>query len=98
MKPVRGIVLLIIMILSDDIQSQRANNWYFGANAGLSFSTSPPTALTNGAINTTDNSSAISDKNGNLLFYTEGITVRNKLHAVMPNGSGLIGHVTAGQC
>lgn len=78
--------------------AQFANNWYFGSYAGLTFNTTPPTALTGGQINNVDNSSAISDANGNLLFYTDGSTVWTKTHTVMPNGSGLIGNYSAGQC
>src|SRR4030095_14737495 len=37
----------------------------------------------------------ISDSIGNLLFYTDGITVRNSNHAIMPNGTGLTGNSTS---
>ena len=49
-------------------------------------------ALSNGALNTREGCAAISDKNGNLLFYTDGVTVYNKNHGVMLNGTGLKGH------
>lgn len=78
--------------------SQRANIWYFGSNAGLNFNTNPPSALTNGQTNCSDNTSSISDVNGNLLFYTDGSSVWNKNHIIMPNGNGLIGSYTGGQC
>ncbi len=68
-----------------------ANNWYFGQNAGISFNTTPPTALTNGQVNTLEGCTTISDATGNLLFYTDGITVWNRLHTIMPNGTGLKG-------
>ncbi|MEW7292712.1 T9SS type B sorting domain-containing protein [Aquimarina sp. 2304DJ70-9] len=68
-----------------------ANNWYFGQNAGISFNTTPPTALTNGQVNTLEGCTTISDVTGNLLFYTDGITVWNKSHTIMPNGIGLKG-------
>lgn len=80
------------------VKSQRANNWYFGANAGLNFSTTPASTLSSGAANNPDNTSTISDVNGNLLFYTNGVNVWNSQHSVMPNGSGLTGHTSAGQC
>jgi hypothetical protein len=35
--------------------------------------------------------SSISDKNGALLFYTNGQTVWNKNHEIMDNGSNLSG-------
>ncbi len=73
-----------------------ANNWYFGQNAGINFSTTPPTALTNGRINTLEGCTTISDATGNLLFYTDGRTVWNRIGQVMANanyngGTGLLG-------
>jgi gliding motility-associated-like protein len=72
--------------------SQQANNWYFGDHAGLSFSTSPPTALLNGAINTNEGCASVSNASGNLLFYTDGVTIWNKNHVPMLNGTGFMGH------
>ena len=57
-------------------------------NTGLSFNTSPPTVLSNPNL-TIGISSSISDANGNLLFYTDGITIWDKTHNVMSNGTGL---------
>ena len=75
-----------------------AQNWYFGQNAGLDFSTSPPTPLTNGRINTREGVSSISDETtGQLLFYSEGTMVWNRNHALMPNGSGLLGDYSSTQ-
>jgi gliding motility-associated-like protein len=65
--------------------------WYFGNNGGLDFSTSPPQAVSGNQINTGEGSSSISDPLGNLLFYTDGVTVWNKSNAVMANGTGLKG-------
>jgi gliding motility-associated-like protein len=84
---------------------KQAYNWYFPVEAGISFETSPPTALTNGLLNTdpdeegnnTEASATISDSDGNLLFYTNGITVWNKNHQVMENGTGLLGSGTSTQ-
>jgi hypothetical protein len=70
---------------------KEANTWYFGRNAGLDFSTGKPIALTDGALSTEEGYAVISDKTGKLLFYTDGISVWNKAHKVMPNGSGLKG-------
>jgi len=75
----------------------QANNWYFGQNAGITFNGGPPTALTNGALSTSEGCASISDKNGNLLFYTDGIRVYNKNHVQMPNGNGLFGDPSSAQ-
>ncbi len=68
---------------------KRYNVWAFGANAGLDFNTSPPTVLdtTNAsAVGNTDPYyvSSICDRQGNLLFYTDGFTTWNKNHEVIP--------------
>ncbi|MDQ3108632.1 MAG: M43 family zinc metalloprotease [Bacteroidota bacterium] len=41
--------------------------------------------------------STISDANGNLLFYTDGISVWNRNNVVMANGSGLMSHASSTQ-
>ena len=71
--------------------------WYFGIYAGLDFNSGTPVALTDGALSTREGSAAISDSSGNLLFYTDGITVWNRNHQPMPNGTGLKGHSTTTQ-
>ena len=62
-----------------------ANNWYFGSNAGITFNTNPPSALTDGELNTSEGCSSISDPNGNLLMYTDGRTIWDRNHNIMPN-------------
>ena len=54
------------------------NYWYFGNNAGIKFSSGSPTADDKGKINTTEGVSSITDPNGNLLFYTDGLKVYDK--------------------
>jgi gliding motility-associated-like protein len=77
--------------------------WYFSKNMGLDFNTDPPTILSDGQLTfdpvTQDGESAasISDSNGNLLFYTDGVSVWNRQHEVMPSGTGLWGHGTTTQ-
>lgn len=77
---------------------KQGNIWYFGLEAGINFNTIPATPLTDGLLTTWDNSTAIADYNGNLLFYSNGETVWNKNHQVMSNGTGLAGSTTGGQC
>ncbi|NDK54675.1 YncE family protein [Pontibacter fetidus] len=67
------------------------NNWYFGKSAGITFNSDSAVAVGNGRLVTEEGSASISDKNGNLLFYTNGTTVWNRNHKVMPNGNGLMG-------
>lgn len=74
-----------------------ANIWYFGQNAGIDFNSGTPVALTNGQLVTDEGCATISNASGQLLFYTDGITVYNKNHVVMMNGNGLMGHPSSTQ-
>ena len=79
----------IIAFCSSGCYSQNQSNvWYFGNHAGLSFTDSSVTVLTDGLINNTP-SSTISDSAGNLLFYTNGDSVWNASHIPIANGFGL---------
>ncbi|WP_300661830.1 PKD domain-containing protein [Fluviicola sp.] len=71
-------------------------NWRFGFGAGLNFSSGNPVPF-NGAMTAIESCASISDSNGNLLFYTNGVDVWNANNLVMPNGSGLLGHKSS-QC
>ena len=73
------------------------SNWYFGTNAGITFNSGTPVALTNGALTTIEGVATLSDNSGNLLFYTNGVTVWNRNHLVMTNGTGLLGDVSSTQ-
>ena len=74
-----------------------ANIWYFGQNAGLDFNSGAPVALTNGQLVTDEGCATISNSSGQLLFYTDGVTVYNKNHTIMVNGTGLLGHSSSMQ-
>lgn len=73
------------------------NNWYFGNKAGISFSGNTPVSLLDGQLNAFEGCTSISDNQGNLLFYTNGLTVWNKNHLPMPNGAGLFGGWSSSQ-
>lgn len=83
-------VVIIIMASTARAQNQ-SEIWYFGNKAGLSFAGGAPAALLDGQLHTSEGCAVVSDKNGSLLFYTDGITVWNKNHDSMPNGRGLLG-------
>lgn len=74
-----------------------ANVWYFGNQAGLDFNSGSPVALTDGLINTQESCGSIADASGQLIFYTDGMTVFTRNHTVMPNGTGLLGHESSAQ-
>jgi PKD repeat protein len=85
-------LLTCFSCISTAAWSQQGNNWYFGNGAGMTFNTNPPSALHDGQMNTFEGCAAISDDNGQLLFYTDGLSIWNRRHQVMPNGTGLKGH------
>jgi gliding motility-associated-like protein len=70
-----------------------ANMWFFGVNAGLNFNTNPVTSILGLSLGhiSTEGCATISDSNGNLLFYTNGVNVRNKNHQIMMNGNSMAG-------
>ncbi len=91
------LIITLFTVTDGFSQPQRFYNWYFGNRAGVNFSSGAPVALTNGQIVTTEGCASISDATGNLLFYTDGVSVWNRNHVVMPNGSGLFGHASSTQ-
>lgn len=91
---------LIISFISLTFLSHAQNEsniWYFGQNAGLDFSTGTPVALTKGMVSTTEGVATLCNEKGELLFYTDGVTVRNSKHDVMKNGEGLKGDPSSTQ-
>lgn len=91
MKKSIQISFLFIISLSFS-QPKEVTTWYFGQNAGLFFS-SPEVVfpIDSNAMNTPEGCSTISDSNGNLQFYTNGVSVWDRTHQIMPNGVGLLG-------
>lgn len=62
------------------------DNWYFGYQNALNFASSSPQIITNSQMNSMISSATVSDNNGNLLFYTDGIDIWNRDHQPMLNG------------
>lgn len=95
----RAAIILFAMCwcLAAQSQSERFFKWYFGNRAGLDFSPGAPSPLLDGQLVTTEGCATMSDASGGLLFYTDGIRVWNKNHMVMPNGTGLMGHISSTQ-
>jgi gliding motility-associated-like protein len=84
-------VLILIVCCQVSFSQKQTNFWQFGTLAGLDFNSGSPVILSTSALNTAEGSSSISDASGNLLFYTDGITVWDKTNTQMPNGFGLMG-------
>jgi len=94
---INALILQFILLTSVGYSQGQNSNWYFGTNAGITFNSGVPVALTNGALTTTEGVATISDNSGNLLFYTNGITVWNRNHLIMTNGTGLLGDFSSTQ-
>lgn len=94
----RFLLFLILLSIAQSTFAQReASRWYFGQKAGIDFNSGTTVALIDGNLTTHEGCSTISDQNGNLLFYTDGINVWDKAHRLMPNGTGLLGHESSTQ-
>ncbi|MGV3540704.1 MAG: gliding motility-associated C-terminal domain-containing protein [Rufibacter sp.] len=94
------LLALLLLFLESGLsvaQPSSAAIWYFGDKAGFDFRTGAPTPLQNSAMNTTEGCATMADEQGNLLFYTDGITVWNRNHQPMPNGVGMLGSSSSAQ-
>lgn len=97
------LIRLLLLLFSSffftyEIRAQaEANLWYFGDFAGVDFSSGKAIPISNSKMKTEEGCAAISDKDGNLLFYTDGISVWNRLHETMPSGTELMGHPSSTQ-
>ena len=96
-------LLLFLFSITISTAQSEADNWYFGNQAGMRFlPDGSVTPLLNGMLATTEGCSTISDPDGNLLFYTDGRTVWDRNHIIMPNGNyfggtGLMGDPSSTQ-
>ena len=79
-------------------QTHYFDQWFFGTHAGIDFRSGQPRAAGGGQTTTYEGTASISDPvTGDLLFYTDGVTVWNRNHQVMENGTGLFGHESSTQ-
>jgi hypothetical protein len=70
-------------------------NWVFGSDGRLAFTTFGPTLGPSHIMNTFEGSACISDANGNLVAYSDGLTVRDGNNAL--RASGLLGNASSTQ-
>ena len=92
------IFLLLQSFLFNSLYAQKEGNiWCFGNNAGLDFNSGSPVFIPGIAMAQWEGVSSIANAGGQLLFYSDGITVWNRNNAVMPNGSGLTGGASSTQ-
>jgi len=105
---IKTLNLIFFIILSINSYSQReASNWFFGNRAGIRFNSDNSVTVLSAVpneigINTNEGCSSFSDSDGNLLLYTDGRTVWDRNHKIMPNGdyfnnTGLLGDPSSTQ-
>ncbi len=73
------------------IQDQRANIWYFGNNAGIDFNPlpdDPAKAISNPVMNAPEGTATISDRNGQVIFFTDGDKVWDRSNTEIAAGIG----------
>lgn len=98
MKKITACVLLILLCPFFSFGQGETSNWYFGKGAGIQFNndgTVTPVQKSN--IDTFEGCASISDPFGNLLFYTDGISVYDRRHETMKNGKDLYGDRSSSQ-
>jgi len=95
----KNVLLFLFLLLVPSLlyAQHEADNWYFGIDAGVNFSTGSPVVLTDGQTATVEGTAVMSTSAGDLLFYTDGVTVWNKLQNIMTNGFGLHGGNSSSQ-
>jgi len=99
----RAALAILLLFCLHVFAQKEANNWYFGRKAGIHFlDDGSVQILTGSQMETNEGCSSMSDTNGNLLFYTDGRTVWDRNHVIMPNGNyaagtGLLGDPSSTQ-
>ena len=89
---------IFIVFICSVLQAQLETvNWYFGQYMGLRFEGNQAIPVEGGQLYTGEGCASISDKQGNLQFYTDGTTVYNRNHQVMLNGTNLKGNSSSTQ-
>jgi hypothetical protein len=100
MKKIYTLLIIgLLIIINGNAQNLQNANWHFGEGADFSFLPDPfnPVSLSGSQMQTIEGCATVSDQEGNLLFYTNGITVWNKYHQIMVNGQELMGHISSTQ-
>ncbi|MDT0552502.1 T9SS type B sorting domain-containing protein [Urechidicola vernalis] len=94
---VKYFLFICLFITTQLIAQKEASNWFFGVNAGLNFNSGVPTNKNGSTLISNEGCATISDRNGNLLFYSDGNTIWNRNHDVLLNGDNLLGHHSSTQ-
>lgn len=84
------------LITINTFGQNETNVWYFGDGAGLDFNAGVnPTILEDGELDAFEGCASICNEDGELLFYTDGMTVFRSDHQVMTNGFDIDGNMSS---
>jgi gliding motility-associated-like protein len=84
-------LILLLGIAFHSFGQSENDIWHFGFGAGLDFSSGSPVPFSGSEMFSKEGCASISDANGQLLFYTNGLEVWNRNDEMMPNGFELLG-------
>lgn len=77
---------------------QRSNIWYFGNKAGIDFNKQPPKALNTSAMNAPAGCAIVCDRNGQVIFYTDGDQVWDRTNtSIVGSPPGIGGNPNSSQ-
>lgn len=91
--------MFLLVAGGDELFAQKQNNnWIFGRQAGIGKTQTGISSIQNSKINALEACATVSNPiTGELLFYTDGITIWDSTNTVMQNGDSLKGGKTCGQ-
>lgn len=91
------LIFLLLLLFPNILISQTENNaWVFGAFNHVEFNPMI-TDMGLSSMSTVEGCTSLGDVNGDLVFYTNGVQVWNRVHLQMPNGFGLLGNSSTAQ-
>lgn len=86
------IISVFFLISLHTIAQNEYNIWHFGNKAGIHFNSQPPSYLFGGQLFSSESSTSICDKDGNLLFYTNGDSIWNRNNQLLKNWAPTLGN------
>lgn len=89
--------LLAIGLISITNAQKETDNWFFGVNSGLDFTSGAPVQQAGASYSMSEGCASISTSAGALLFYSDGTQIWNANHTLMPNGTDLHGDISSTQ-
>lgn len=86
-------LLLLLFLQVPGVFAQKDGDiWIFGNASAVDFNSGSPAAFSAPSMNSIEGCAAVADASGSLLFYSDGQKVYDRTHAVMMNGSGILGN------